>query len=153
MEVLEFIPFSSVYAQDFARLNYEWLETYFEIEEHDREMLDDPENYIIKQGGYIFLAKMGDEIVGTTALIHVDNETYELAKMAVSPKYQGKKIGQKLMDHVIESARKLGIKTLILESNTKLTPALNLYFKTGFREIPQQASPYARCNIRMQLIL
>jgi len=148
------IPFESPYSADFARLNYEWLEKYFTVEPHDREMLDAPESYIIESGGQIFFAKLGEEIVGTVALIYENEESYELAKMAVSPDYQGLKIGQLLMEHAIQYSREQGKKSIVLESNTKLTPAINLYIKNGFKAAPlNEGSPYARCNIRMELVL
>ena len=150
---VEIVGFEDRYANDFARLNYEWLEMYFDVEDHDREMLDAPIDYIIKPGGQIFFAKVDGQIVGTVALIVVDQDTYELAKMGVTPKYKGLKIGKKLMHHAIEEARKAGRKRLVLESNTKLTAAINLYIDSGFKAAPLACSPYARCNIRMELKL
>lgn len=148
------LDYQSVYAKDFARLNYEWLTQYFEIEAHDREMLDDPEGYIINKGGYIFFARYNDEIVGTAALIQEDSGTYELAKMGVSTDYRGLKIGKRIIQHAIDFARQRGFERLVLESNTKLEPAIHLYKKTGFQTIPMTGcSPYARCNIRMELPL
>ncbi len=148
------LDYHSDYAKDFARLNYEWLNQYFEIEEHDREMLDDPEGYIISKGGHIFFAQFNNEIVGTAALIVETPDTYELAKMGVSTKYRGLKIGKKLILHAIEFARNDGKRQVVLESNTKLEPAINLYYQTGFKKIPMTGcSPYARCNIRMELDL
>lgn len=151
---VEIINYEKQYASDFARLNYWWLEQYFEVEKHDREMLDDPETWIIAPGGQIFFAKYDGQIVGTAALIVEDAETFELAKMGVLPKYQGAKIGKRLIQHAIEAARTAGMKQLVLESNTKLTPALNLYINSGFKAAPlSECSPYARCNIRMSLSL
>ena len=81
------IKFQDQYARDFANLNYEWLEKYFVIEAHDTEMLEQPKEYIIDKGGEILLAKIKDQIVGTLALIKIDNNYFELAKMAVTEKY------------------------------------------------------------------
>jgi putative acetyltransferase len=151
---IQIIPFEERYAQDFGRLNYEWLEKYFDVEPHDREMLDAPYEYIIKNGGQIFFAKYDDKIVGTAALIAENETTFELAKMGVNEAYQGLKIGKQLIIHALEKAREAGKKRVVLESNTKLTTALNLYIKMGFMVAPLSAcSPYARCNIRMFLDL
>ena len=35
--------YSPAYAADFARLNYQWIEQYFRIEDEDRTALDHPE--------------------------------------------------------------------------------------------------------------
>lgn len=142
------------HAADFARLNYEWLRKYFSVEPHDREMLDDPDNHIMKQGGHLIFAKYNDEIIGVAALIRENDTTFELAKMAVVPKYQGLKIGEKLILASIRKAKTRNMKRLVLESSRKLIPAINLYVKTGFVEIPLTGkSPYSRCDIRMQLDL
>jgi GNAT superfamily N-acetyltransferase len=81
----------------------------------------------------------------------VNDEIYELAKMAVTDAFQGKGIGKALIEHCIREAAALGAKTLILYSNTKLTAAINLYKKYGFTEIPAGDSHYVRSNIKMQM--
>lgn len=95
------IPFEEKYAKQFYNLNVEWLEKYFYVEPYDQKVLSNPKTYIIDKGGFIFFATYNNEIVGTVALIN-QQLFYELSKMAVSPKYQGLKIGQKLIDFCIE---------------------------------------------------
>ena len=85
-------------------------------------------------------------------LEHLDYD-YELAKMGVHPEFHGQGIGYLLGKAVIEKARSLGATTLYLESNTKLTPALNLYRKLGFQEVQAHESPYERSNIQMVLTM
>ena len=146
------LPFEERFAADFARLNFEWLEKYFHIEEYDRKVLTNPGEYILADGGHIFMALVGDEAVGTVALIRRGKGVYELSKMGVTPKYQGLRIGQKLMYHAINFAGENHFTRLFLDSNTVLQPAIRLYRKVGFREVPvPEDSPYERCNIRMEL--
>ncbi len=85
----------------------------------------------------------------------LSNYDYELAKMAVSPKAQGKGVGWLLGKAIVEKAKSLGAKKLYLESNTILTPAINLYLKMGFKKIAgyPTPSPYERSNIQMELDL
>lgn len=90
-------------------------------------------------------------VVGTCALIKMDDERYELAKMAVSEAARGKGIGWLLGRAIIERARDLGATTVYLESNTMLTPAIALYRKLGFKRVTGPPSPYHRCNIQMEL--
>lgn len=151
---VEIIQYDEKYRVDFANLNYEWIAKFYTVEKHDREQLDDPQRYIIEPGGRIFFALVDGEAVGTVALIRMDDESYELAKMAVSPRFQGYKIGEKLLEASIEFARTAGRKQIILESNTKQFAAINMYRKWNFREIPLDPnSLFARANIRMQLDL
>lgn len=151
---VEVLAYESRYQPDFKQLNVEWIERYFRVEEADLKALDHPEEYILQRGGYIFLACYQDRIVGTCALLLLDDGSFELAKMAVSPAVQGLGIGLRLGEAAIAHARRLGARRLYLESNTKLTPALQLYHKLGFRKtVAGQPSPYERCNIQMELLL
>jgi len=151
---IEIIPFDPKYAADFKNLNLDWLNKYFRVEPHDDEVLGNPEKYIIKPGGNIFFAREGKRILGTVALIKIEDNVFELTKMAVTPQAQGEKIGQKLMVHALEFAKKQAWKSLILYSNRKLENAIYIYKKYGFEEIPlEDNNPYARGDIKMKLEL
>jgi GNAT superfamily N-acetyltransferase len=138
---------------DFKRLNLAWIEEYFRVEPHDIEQLNDPEHHILASGGRILVAQYQGTIVGTVALVQVSPIQFELAKMAVDPAFQGLQIGKKLGEACIELARQLGGKEIFLESNTKLVPAITLYRRLGFEEIPITGTPYERADIRMMLEL
>ena len=117
-------------------------------------MLDNPYEYIINRGGQIFIALLGDEAVGTVALIKEPNESFELAKMAVTANLRGLKIGDKLMAACLDYAKRVGQRRVFLLSNRKLIPALTLYKKFGFREVPiHPNTAYQRTDIEMELIL
>jgi DNA-binding MarR family transcriptional regulator/N-acetylglutamate synthase-like GNAT family acetyltransferase len=150
---VEIIDYSPEFQGDFKRLNYEWIEKYFKLEDSDHQSLDNPNQKILQPGGFIYLARYNNEVVGTCALIKVDDERYELAKMAVTEKVRGKGIGWLLGQAAIHKARDLGAKTIYLESNTVLEAAIHLYQKLGFRKVVGQPSPYERCNIQMELQL
>ena len=151
---IHIIPFEKKYSEDFKNLNLAWLEKYFFVEPHDEEVLGDPEKHIIQPGGNIFFVKDKEDIVGTVALMKVEEGIYELTKMAITPAYQGKNLGQKLMTHAIEYAKQQDWKRLILYSNRKLQNAVYIYFKYGFEEIPiEQNNPYSRGDIKMVLDL
>lgn len=131
-------------------LNYEWLEKYFRVEKSDIQSLSNPNEEIIDKGGFIFYAKLNDEIVGTASLLKKTEDVFELGKMAVSEKAQGHKIGTLLLEHCLQFAKQKQIKTLILYSNTKLNSALHLYRKYGFLETKLDEGLYERANIKME---
>lgn len=150
---VKIVPFEPKFAKDFAKLNYEWIEKLFKIEEHDRQILENPIESIIEPGGQIFVALIENEPVGTVALIKEGN-SFELAKMGVTNKNQGLKIGEKLMKACLQFTREVGINRIFLLSNRKLFPAITLYKKFGFKEIPLDPNNvYERANIQMELIL
>lgn len=152
---VEIIDYTPTYKTAFKALNVEWISKYFIMEAADYAALDNPETYILDKGGYIFMALYQGQPVGTCSLIKMDNGKYdyELAKMGVSPLVQGKGIGLLLGNTIIRKAKALGGKTLFLESNTKLNPAIRLYQKLGFQKVPHQPSVYERSNIQMVLEL
>jgi len=152
---VELVDYKPVYKTAFKALNEEWISAYFKMEETDYKALDNPEEYILNKGGQIMVALYNGEAVGTCALIKMDDPEYdfELAKMAVSPKAQGKSIGWLLGKAMIEKARLAGGKKIYLESNTILKPAINLYQKLGFEKIAGRATPYERCDIQMGLTI
>jgi len=149
VEIVDYLP---QYKEDFRKLNEEWITTWFKMEEADYRSLDHPEEYILDKGGYVFFAIYQGKPVGTCALIKMDDNSYELAKMAVSQGAKGKGIGFMLGNATIEKAKELGVKRLYLGSNTILKPAINLYHKLGFKKITGPPSPYERANIQMELV-
>ena len=146
------VPFQKKYAQAFYDLNIEWLQTFFYVEDFDREVLSKPEKYILDPGGHIFFAVEANLVLGTVALLKRGMSAFELTKMAVLPNHRGRKIGQQLIQHCIDFATQQSFKQLFLYSNTKLENAIYIYRKYGFIEIPVEAdSPYERSNIKMEL--
>jgi putative acetyltransferase len=153
MDEVTIVDYQAQYAPDFKRLNLEWIEKYFIVEDHDREQLDNPDTDIISKGGYILFALVDNCTAGTCALIKTGDDEFELAKMAVSPGMQGKQVGKKLGQAILDRAASIGAKRVWLESNRILEPAINLYKKLGFVEIPVSYTPYARADIKMELVL
>jgi DNA-binding MarR family transcriptional regulator/N-acetylglutamate synthase-like GNAT family acetyltransferase len=152
---VQIVDFKPQYLDAFKALNVEWISTYFEMEEADYKALDNPQEYILDKGGKIFVALYRNEPVGVCALIKMKDSNYdfEMAKMAVSPKAQGKNIGFLLGQAIVNSAKEMGADKIYLESNTILKPAINLYYKLGFQKVYGLATPYKRCNIQMELVL
>jgi ribosomal protein S18 acetylase RimI-like enzyme len=135
---------------DFARLNLDWLERYFSVEEIDRRVLGEPERWILAPGGHIFFALEGTQVVGTGALLRESEGVYELTKMAVDPAWQGRGIGRRILEAAIARFRELRGTRLFLESNRKLAPAIHLYQSLGFVDQGRRPdSHYARSDIYM----
>ena len=153
-DTIKIVTYEPQYQEAFKSLNIEWISKYFEIEAADTIALDHPKEYILDKGGEIFIALLNDEAVGVCAMIKMQEDfDYEMAKMAVSPKAQGKGIGLLLGRFVIDWAAQNNATTIYLESNTQLEPAINLYYKLGFKEVKRKNSPYKRANIQMLLEL
>ena len=87
MTLVDIIDFAPEYRADFARLNAEWMDTYFgkKVDNH----LDNPEQTIIRNGGFILFAQSGKEIIGTCAVLKETNKLYEIADMVVANHVRG----------------------------------------------------------------
>jgi len=154
MNEVKIVPYNKKYKEDFTRLNIEWLQKYFIVEPADEKMLSSPEKEIIRNGGEIFFALQENEVTGTCAVLKVDEATFELAKMAVTEKAQGKQIGKKLCLTAIGYAISNNGEKIVLDTNNKLEAAINLYRSLGFLAVPHQYNgKYKRDLLRMELNL
>jgi GNAT superfamily N-acetyltransferase len=153
MEEIQIIPYAAQYAEDFRRLNLEWLDHYHLTESHDLMVLDDPQGTILDRGGAIYLAKAGEEIVGSAALMKEHEGVYELAKMAVTQAFRGKGISKLLIEKCLEKAIQFQSKKVTLFSNHQLLTALHLYEQYGFRHVEVKDSPFETADVRMELVL
>jgi putative acetyltransferase len=139
----------------FRQLNEEWIERYFRVEAKEQEVLADPKGTILDDGGRIFFATVENRCVGCCALRRLSDAEFEVAKMAVTPSFQGAGIGRKVLQVVVEAGRTMGARRLYLETNHTLTPAIRLYESVGFKHIPQERitpSVYARADVYMELL-
>ena len=150
MPHIEIIPYTDALKEHIKTLNVEWLEKYFSVEPNDVISLSNPKEEILDKGGYIYYATVDGAVAGTVSMLRITSDEFELGKMAVSGNYQGLGLGNILMQHCINEAQRLGIKKLILFSNTSLGPAIHLYRKYGFVEAAFEPGHYKRSNIKME---
>ena len=149
---IEFRHYKDEWKDEFKNLNLAWIKQYFKVEPVDLEILSDPHGMIISKGGYIFCAVEEGVILGVAALIKLDEGVYELGKMAVIENERGKGTGSMLMDYTMFMAKTHQARKLVLYSNTSLAPAIHLYKKYGFVEVPMEPGRYKRANIKMEKV-
>ena len=148
------VPYRAQFRAAFDALNREWIEKYFTLEPADREILEDPDGKIIEAGGQVFFVIKRGKILGTCAMLRHSADEYEIAKMAVAPKARGRGFGDLLMHACIAFALEREAHRVIIVSNTVLEPAIRLYRKHGFVQVPLARDPrYERANIRLEMEL
>jgi ribosomal protein S18 acetylase RimI-like enzyme len=150
-EAIQIVEFQPSLAAYFTNLNLDWIRKYFVVEPTDEQVLLNPVENIIDKGGEVYFATIDNKIAGTFALIKEDGGVFELSKMAVSEEFQGRKVGNKMLEFCLQKAKQLGAKKVVLYSNTILHPAIHLYKKYGFKEVPLEHSLYKRSNIKMEV--
>jgi ribosomal protein S18 acetylase RimI-like enzyme len=146
------VTYRSCWKDYFEYLNRLWLEEFFEVEPADEAVFRDPYSSIIQPGGEIFFILDSETPVGTCAVIPLSTDEFELSKMAVEPAYRCQGYGTRLMEAALNFAREAGAQKITLSTHTKLSNAIRLYQRYGFRKIPYtQDSRYQKCNVRMEL--
>jgi DNA-binding MarR family transcriptional regulator/ribosomal protein S18 acetylase RimI-like enzyme len=150
-EGVQVVPWNVAYADHFRRLNQQWLERHFRVEDVDRELFAEPERLVIQPGGAIFFALYAGEVIGTCALLHEGEGVYELSKMGVDENFRGLGAGRLLLDAAIAAFRQRGGKRLFLESNSRLGRALGMYERAGFvrQHAIRPGSHYERADVYM----
>ncbi len=142
------------FGEAFYRLNRAWIEADYPLEPVDIAVLSNPESHILTGGGSILSAVSGDEVVGVVALRPAGTGVYELTKMAVDVPWRGRGIGKMLMRAAVQEGERLGARRIILYSNSHTSgPAVAMYRKMGFQEIPLEQGVYKRANIKMERMI
>ncbi len=84
---------------------------------------------------FLLLAKLNTKPVGAVALKKHDDSICEMKRLYVLPEAQGTGAGRLLCEQLIQYAQQLGYKKMLLDSLTRLKPAVALYTKLGFSEV------------------
>ncbi len=148
IRIVDYVPAHQPY---FEKFNRDWIEKYFVMEPVDEFVLTDPEEALLKPGGAVLMAEYDGEVAGAVALRKVDDKTFEFTKMAVDSNFQRRGIAEALSYASFEKAKELGATTVILYSNSILTPAIHLYEKLGFKHVPVGNTGYKRSDVKMEI--
>lgn len=149
---IKIVKWEDRFAKAYIDLSIEWLEKYVSVEPGDLEIIEHPYEAVLNNGGMIWFALLDNTPIGTVTMIK-SNDSYEVAKLAVTEKYKKLGIGERLMKVVIEFARENGTKKIYLFTNHNLIPAINLYKKCGFVQIPLIDNKYIESDMKMELYL
>lgn len=99
--------------------------------------------YYQTNNGNFWVAKINGKVIGTIALLDIENCQGALRKMFVDKNYRGKDfgVGIKLLNTLIDWARRKGFAEIFLGTTEKFTRAQKFYEKNGFVEIAKQELP------------
>lgn len=151
--MIAIVDYEDQYQKDFERLNLEWLEKFNLVESHDLEVLNQPRETVINRGGFIFLLKDNDAIIGSAGIYKVNEGEFELIKMYVAPEYRGKKYGEMLLHHCLDKAKEINASKIILYSNSRLQTAIRMYERFGFKHVDVTGAPFETADVKMELVL
>jgi GNAT superfamily N-acetyltransferase len=98
-------------------------------------------------GGRLLIAELDGVPIGIGALRSLDDKVAEIKRMYVRPESRGLHAGSRMLDDLIEEARKRGAESIRLDSAWFMVEARNLYLSRGFAERP----PYEGTEIPVNL--
>jgi putative acetyltransferase len=108
--------------------------------------------YLGRGGLFEVVVSPEGEIVGSVGLFPHNPRQIELRKMYLARSVRGRGLGKRLMERMIDKARALGFHEIVLETNSALREAGQLYRKFGF--VPVVAQHLSeRCDQAMALPL
>ena len=82
----------------------------------------------------IWLAESEGEVIGFTSLIKKDQEA-EIEPIVVAHKHRGKGVGERLIKHAVEEAKKQKILCLYVKPVARNKEAISFFYDCGFRTI------------------
>jgi GNAT superfamily N-acetyltransferase len=104
----------------------------------------DPAEVTPPRGNFLVVRAEDGNPIGCGAVKLLDPKTAEIKRMWLAPEHRRKGLGRQLLEALEQAARDLGASEARLDTNETLAPALELYRKAGWQEIPRYNDyPYA----------
>ena len=114
--------------------------------------LDDITATYLLPGGRFRILELRGEVSGCYGLKVEEPAVVELRKMYLRPELKGQGLGKLLLQDALAIARRLGARSIVLETNSRLIEALALYRSAGFTPY-DRPSVATRCDLAMRLEL
>ena len=100
----------------------------------DEELSNPAIKYAAPQGELLVALDDHEKVIGMVAYHKHSDERCEMKRLYVSPECRGMKLGEKLIDEIIQHAKNAGFKEMVLDTIVPLQAAIHLYKKMGFEE-------------------
>ena len=140
-------PFQSLDTKGFSELVLPIQQAEFgiQITLKDQPDLLDPARFFQHGNGNLWLAKAGDQIIGSIGLLDIGNAQTALRKMFVKDGYRGGQWGvaSSLLATLITHCRRQQVRQIFLGTTSAYLAAHRFYEKNGFTEISQTELPDA----------
>ncbi|MBC7586780.1 MAG: GNAT family N-acetyltransferase [Chitinophagaceae bacterium] len=83
--------------------------------------------------GSLILAYWNNQLAGCIALQPLENGNCEMKRLFVRPSFRKHKIGEALVDEILQKATAIGYTKMKLDTLERLQAAIHLYKKNGFQ--------------------
>ncbi len=91
---------------------------------------------VVAGDGAFVIAYLDGVAVGCAAVRRLDEATAEIKRMYVDPSVRGRGVGRALVEALEREALLTGVTRIVLETGTRLAPAIKLYEAMGYDRIP-----------------
>lgn len=129
---------------------------YLDIQNYDQEVEDLEEKYG-KPEGRLYIVYFNGQVAGCIGLRKIDNENCEMKRLYVRPEFRGNHIGNELVNRIIDDAKEIGYKFMLLDTFPFLENAIQMYKNFGFYEIssynnsPMDSLIYMKMDLNYEL--
>ena len=125
---------------------------YLKLQDYDYE-LSHLENKYGMPEGRLYIAYVDGSPAGCVCIRKLSNTNCELKRLFVRPKFRGHKLGEILVQKVIDDAKSIGYKNMHLDTLPFLESAIPLYTKLGFYKTDSYVNSPLDTSIYMKLEL
>ena len=125
---------------------------YLKIQDYDSEIRELGEKYGLP-GGRLYIAYFENQAAGCIALRKISGSECEMKRLYVEPQFRHCGIGNALVRLIINDAREIGYKYMLLDTLPALNDAIKLYEKAGFYRIPPYNDSPVKNTVYMKLEL
>ena len=117
------------------------FQDYLDLQDYNNELNNLNEKYGLPNGR-LYIAYIDNQAAGCIALRQLNDTECEMKRLYVKPEYRGKQIGKALVETIINDAKEIGYKSMLLDTIPALKTAIALYESIGFFHIqPYNNSP------------
>ena len=96
-------------------------------------MKDEALHFWTDKPNVFLVAKIRDRVVGCIAYKKIAEDTVEMNRTSVDKDFRGLKIGQKLVNELLNYAKSEGYRKMYLTTGNAMTAPIKLYEKLGFK--------------------
>jgi GNAT superfamily N-acetyltransferase len=122
------------------------IDDYFDARAFEDELASLPGKYS-PPAGRLFVACRDGDYAGCVALRPIDAQACEMKRMFVYPRFHGRGVGRALSEIVIQQARDIGYRSMLLDTSVRQVEAQSLYRSLGFEPVePYYEVPAALRN-------
>lgn len=152
---MKIVPYEPKYRDEFVRLNTEWLEKLYYIESFDQYAMDHIDELIQNGSMAYFAIDDAGRVMATCMTEPIGDDIWEICKLAAVGQYTGTGAGSAVLKACMDYSIGHGAKKLCLITISGLKPAIHLYKKFGFEEVPYRKEVWhsEKADVEMEYIV